>query len=460
MSFDVLGIIAPHPPIMVEAVGGSDAAATSRSASAMGSLRELLVRFAPETIVIVSPHAPSFADTFTISTAESVSGDLGRFGARQASLTSAGDPDLASAIIEEAEAAGLATVAREQYPHLDQALDHGVLVPMSFLDPIGEFPLVVASFTFLSAEDHVEFGRCIRRAAARVDRRIAMVASGDCSHRLTPDAPAGFAPRGRIFDEKLIELLSRTDWAGIAAIDEDLRDEAGECGWRSFLILSGFLEDTPAVVRVLSYEGPWGVGYLTAAAAPPEELTSLPAFTPARGEKNGQKGHDKTAPVRLARTTIESYVRDGAFPTPDLSDALGLPRMAGAFVSLHSGGDLRGCIGTIAPTKTTLAEEIAYNAIQAATSDPRFPALRPEELEALDISVDVLHEPEPVGSFDDLDPKAYGVIVTAGRRRGLLLPDLDGVDTAEQQIQIAMHKAGIADGEPISLERFKVDRYE
>ncbi|HEY5548098.1 MAG TPA: AmmeMemoRadiSam system protein A [Coriobacteriia bacterium] len=460
MSFDVLGIIAPHPPIMVEAVGGSDAAATERSASAMRSLHDLLVRFAPETVVIVSPHAPGFADTFTVSTADRLKGDLGRFGARQASLTSAGDPDLASAILEEAEATGLATVAREQYPHLDQSLDHGVLVPMSFLDPNGEFPLVVVSFTFLSAEDHIEFGRCIRRAASRVGRRIAMVASGDCSHRLTPDAPAGFAPRGRIFDEQLIDLLSHSDWAGVAAIDEGLRDEAGECGWRSFLILSGFLEDTPAIVRVLAYEGPWGVGYLTAAAAPPDELAGLPAFTPARGEKNGQKGRDKTAPVRLARTTIESYVRNGTFPSPDLSDDPGLPRMAGAFVSLHSRGDLRGCIGTIAPTKATLAEEIAGNAVQAATSDPRFPALRSEELEALEISVDVLHEPEPVGSLDDLDPKVFGVIVTAGRRRGLLLPDLDGVDTAEQQVRIARHKAGIADGEPISLERFKVDRYE
>jgi AmmeMemoRadiSam system protein A len=460
MSFDVLGIIAPHPPIMVETVGGRDAAATDTSSAAMRSLHGLLRRFAPETIVIVSPHAPGFADTFTVTGADRVSGDLGRFGAPQTALASKGDPDLADAIVAEAEAAGLAAVGREDYPHLDRALDHGVLVPMSFLDPDGTYPLVVVSFTYLTAEDHLEFGRAIRRAAKAVGRRVALVASGDCSHRLTPDAPAGYAPRGRIFDEKLAELLSHSDWAGIADIDEELRDEAGECGWRSFLILGGFLEGSDATVRVLSYEGPWGVGYLTAAAAPAAELQGLPTYTPAHGEKHGRKGSDESAPVRLARATIEAFVRDGDAPVPGPLLDPALPERAGAFVSLHAKDDLRGCIGTITPSRTTLAEEIVRNAVCAAAEDPRFPPLRSEELDALEISVDVLHEPEPIETLDDLDPKVFGVIVSAGRRRGLLLPDLPGVDTAAQQVEIAMRKAGIAPGEPVSLERFKVDRYE
>jgi AmmeMemoRadiSam system protein A len=128
-------------------------------------------------------------------------------------------------------------------------------------------------------------------------------------------------------------------------------------------------------------------------------------------------------------------------------------------VSLHEDGRLRGCIGTIAPTRPSLAEEIAHNAVAAATEDPRFPPLRAEELDRLEIKVDVLHAPEHAGSFSDLDPKTYGVITTCGSRRGLLLPDLEGVDTCEDQVAIAMQKGGIAAGEPIRLERFKVDRY-
>jgi AmmeMemoRadiSam system protein A len=460
MPFDVLGIIAPHPPIMVEEVGGADARVTAASAAALRSAADLLERFKPQTVVIVSPHAPGFADAFTVTTADHVRGDLARFGAPTAGHDVAGDPDLARAIIDEATTAGLPMAAREQYARLDRELDHGVLVPMHFLDPDGRFPLVEASFAYLPAADHAEFGRAIRRAATRLGRRISLVASGDCSHRLKPDAPAGFAPRGHVFDELLAALLARSDYAGVAQIDEGLREEAGECGWRSFLILGGFLEGTDAVTRVLSYEGPWGVGYLTAVAAPLSELEGLAAYTPAAGAKDGRKGEAESAPVRLARTTIEQYVRDGTTPPTPAFDDPALPERAGAFVSLHSDGMLRGCIGSIGPTRPTLAEEIVHNAVQAATADPRFPPVRAEEVDGLEIKVDVLHPAEQIGSLDELDPKIYGVITTCGWRRGLLLPDLEGVDTCEEQVAIAMSKGGIRAGETIDLERFKVDRYE
>jgi AmmeMemoRadiSam system protein A len=128
-------------------------------------------------------------------------------------------------------------------------------------------------------------------------------------------------------------------------------------------------------------------------------------------------------------------------------------------VSLHEHGLLRGCIGTISPTRDTLAAEVVGNAVEAATRDPRFPPVTADELDDLEIKVDVLHEAEPVSGLDDLDPKTYGVIVSCGSRRGLLLPDLEGVDTPEHQVSIAASKGGIALSEPFRLERFKVDRY-
>ncbi len=460
MPFDVLGIIAPHPPIMVEEVGGAEARVTHVSAEALRAAADLLERFAPQTVVIVSPHAPGFADAFTVTTASHLHGDLAQFGAPGAAHDVPGDPDLARAIIDEATAAGLPIAAREEYPQLERELDHGVLVPMSFLDPADRYDLVEASFAYLPAEDHREFGRAIRRAAARLGRRVALVASGDCSHRLKREAPAGFSPRGHLFDEQLAALLARSDYEGVAHMDAGLREEAGECGWRSFLVLGGFLEGTDAVTRVLSYEGPWGVGYLTAVAAPSEELEGLRAYTPEVGAKGGRKDDAESAPVRLARQTIEQFIREGTRPVPPAVVDPSLPSRAGAFVSLHAGGMLRGCIGTIEPTRPTLGDEIVRNAVQAATEDPRFPPVRVDELDDLEISVDVLHAPERIETLEDLDPRIYGVITTCGWRRGLLLPDLEGVDTCEDQVAIAMSKAGIASGEPISLERFKVDRYE
>ena len=134
-------------------------------------------------------------------------------------------------------------------------------------------------------------------------------------------------------------------------------------------------------------------------------------------------------------------------------------RKAGTFVSIHKDGALRGCIGTILPTTGCIADEIMQNAISAGTNDPRFPMIKEDELPYLEMSVDVLDEPEPIDSPDELDVKRYGVIVTHGRKRGLLLPNLDGVDSIEQQIDIARQKAGIYEDEDYSLERFEVIRH-
>ena len=163
--------------------------------------------------------------------------------------------------------------------------------------------------------------------------------------------------------------------------------------------------------------------------------------------------------VQLARRAIETYVRTGRrlAPPPELEEVE--QRRAGAFVSLHRHGLLRGCIGTIEPTQPTVVREVIQNAISSATRDPRFPPVRAQELEDLEISVDVLSPAEPISSLAELDPIQYGVIVERGARRGLLLPNLEGVDTAEEQVDIALSKAGIRPDEPYTMYRFRVERY-
>jgi len=168
--------------------------------------------------------------------------------------------------------------------------------------------------------------------------------------------------------------------------------------------------------------------------------------------------------VALARTTIERYVGEGRRINPPKELSREMERQAGAFVTIHRRGQLRGCIGTIQPTCDNVAEEVIQNAISAATRDPRFPPVRRDELEELDIKVDVLGEPEPVHSLEELDPKRYGLIVQSKRqswKRGLLLPDLEGIDTVEKQVYwTRYHKAGIADpDEPVQMFRFEVMRY-
>ena len=167
--------------------------------------------------------------------------------------------------------------------------------------------------------------------------------------------------------------------------------------------------------------------------------------------------------VQLARRAIEAYVREGRVIDLDVELGPEMKRKAGTFVSLHDRyGQLRGCIGTFLSSQPSVALEVIHNAISAATRDPRFPPVTAEELDSLDVKVDVLSTPSPVENLEELDPRRYGVIVEATHgwhRRGLLLPDLEGVDTVEEQIRICRLKAGIGSDEPIKLMRFQVERY-
>jgi len=163
--------------------------------------------------------------------------------------------------------------------------------------------------------------------------------------------------------------------------------------------------------------------------------------------------------VKLARDTIALYLKSGQRLLPDQDIVEEFNRPSGTFVSIKKRGQLRGCIGTFGPTTPNIAEEVVSNAISAATRDPRFPPIAESELDDLDISVDVLTSPEKVKSKEELDPKRYGLIVQSGHRKGLLLPDLEGVNTVEEQIAICRQKGGISPYDPVELFRFEVVRH-
>ena len=179
-----------------------------------------------------------------------------------------------------------------------------------------------------------------------------------------------------------------------------------------------------------------------------------------RQSKISKQRKNEDVYVRLARNTLETYVKTGEVPKlPDDLPKEMLEERAGVFVTIKKHGELRGCIGTFLPTKDNIAEEIQRNAISAGCEDPRFYPVRPEELHELTYSVDVLTKPEPVKSIDELDPKKYGVIVKKGYKSGLLLPDLEGVDTVNQQLDIALAKAGIDPDENYQIQKFEVIRH-
>ena len=252
--------IAPHPPIMVPEVGGRAVAEVRGSIDAMRDFTERIIESGAHTVVIVSPHAPLERNAFVAYRDSRLRGDFANFRAPHATVDAPLDAELLDTISSAALQDGYAILHIEDFP-----LDHGTAVPLYFLQRNGWQGSVVAlGYSFLSNEDHLRFGACIRRAADASRRPLAFVASGDLSHRLKPDAPAGYHPDAHLFDEEVVAALNACDTRRIVDIDQTLRRTAGECGYRSMLVACGVAAELTPVCEVLNYEAPFGVGYMVA----------------------------------------------------------------------------------------------------------------------------------------------------------------------------------------------------
>jgi MEMO1 family protein len=453
--------IAPHPPIMVPEVGREAIGEVRQSIEGMADLTQRIIDSGAETVILISPHAPLEPAAFIAYNGPELFGDFAKFRAPTATAHAELDDELLNEITRSAASENLIVMKIRGHD-----LDHGTAVPLYFLQRNGWNGKVVAlGYSFLSNEDHLRFGNCIKRAIENLKKPVAFVASGDLSHRLKPHAPAGYNSDAHLFDEEVVEAIRSGAPDQIVRIDPDLRQTAGECGYRSMLVALGVIQDVHKSSEVISYEAPFGVGYLVAQLmSEPPAVTGGPQSSSAKptvGLDPPTTANVSDAIPALARQTIETFVNTRAIiEVPD-----DLPKelnaRAGCFVSIKThDGQLRGCIGTIEPVTDTLAEEIIANAISAATRDPRFRPVRRDELPSLKYSVDVLSAPE-VCTIEDLDPNIYGVIVEdeKGLRRGLLLPNLEGIRSATDQVEIASQKAGITPGTPLKISRFRADRF-
>ena len=451
----------PHPPLIVPAVGRGGEAEIEETTRAYDRVAREIAELAPETIIVTSPHQTMYLDYFHISPGNRAKGSFAQFRAPEVRFEVGYDRELRDAVCRIAEERDIPAGTDGER---DARLDHGTMVPLWFIRKyyaVGQ--LLRIGLSGLPLTEHYRLGQAIRDAVEETGRRAVIVASGDLSHKLQPHGPYGFAPEGPEYDERIMDVCGRAAFGELFDFDETFCEKAAECGHRSFVIMAGAFDGTAVKATRLSHQDVTGVGYGICTfypEGPDESRHFLDAYLAREEEELKAKRERSDAYVRLARASLESYIlRREIIDVPADLPAEMRTRQAGAFVSIHKQGKLRGCIGTIAPTQDCVAKEIIYNAISASTRDPRFSAIRPDELDLLDINVDVLGEPEDITSPDELDVKRYGVIVSCGGRRGLLLPDLDGVDTVEEQIDIARQKGGIRKNEPYTLQRFEVVRH-
>ena len=458
--------VLPHPPLIIPSVGRGRERDIQDTVDAAEEIGRRIAALKPDTIVISSPHTTLYRDYFHISPGAHARGSFARFGAPQARYEVDYDVDFARRLSVCAEEAGIpAGTDYERAPELD----HATMIALHFIQHhYTDFKAVRIGLSGLSSRIHYAIGKACQEVAAETGKRVVWLGSGDLSHKLLADGPYGFAPEGPRFDERICFDFATGDLTDILDIDESFADAAAECGLRSFQMMVGALDRTRVKSELLSYEGPFGVGYgvasltLEGEAGTDASLDRLAEFEERRTAALKKTKDAEDAYVRLARASLESWVTNHQrIKVPDGLDAEIVGRRAACFVSLKIDGRLRGCIGTLSPTKSSLAVEIIDNAISAGTRDPRFSPVRVSELKDIVYDVDVLSEPEPILSTSDLDVKRYGVIVSArDGRRGVLLPDLEGVDTVEDQIRIAADKGRIdLDFDDYQLERFEVVRH-
>lgn len=428
MSGIVAGALVAHPPVLLREVGGERADLVRATASSMERLDQRLSRDDFELVIVISPHSPSAVESMPLRRSPRLQGDLGRFGAPQVRVDLQVDLEATRALFTAANAGGFSLSWSD-----DSNLDHGVVVPLHFLPRTrAGRRFILLGISGWQAERFRRFGSWLERHLR--GRKALLIASGDLSHRLTVDAPYGFRPEGAVMDQVVIDSLRTQDWDRIGWLDPALVEEAGECGLRPLATLLGVAEAAGLRSEVLSYEGPFGVGYPVVHFGREQPAMSIQA---------------------IGRAAIETYLRERRVIDPPDTVSPELQRPSAAFVTLRKHGELRGCMGSVVPTEASAAREIIRYAIASAMRDPRFDPVDLDEVPELTVTAQLLDPPEPIASMDELDPGVYGLIARSGDRQGLLLPGIEGIETPDEQLAAVCQKAGINRLGPLTLERFR-----
>jgi AmmeMemoRadiSam system protein A len=469
--------IACHPPVLIPEVGEGRELEAEKTIRGLRDLGLKVAEIKPEVIVCITPHGNVFRDGVAVIYENQLKGNLRNFGHPGIALEKECDMGLLDELNygfgkNQCHTIFLNEKIAKDY-RIDLDLDHGVLVPLYFIEKYyRNYKIVHITIGNLSLIELYQMGSVIREAIETRGKNAMILVSADLSHCLKDEGPYAFNPMGPLFDENIIKGIREKNYYSILTIPPQVYEPAGQCGLRPIIMGLGAIDGYETEATVFSYEGPFGVGYMSAYIEVMEKTipSLLNRYEEDKMVSYKERRENESALVALARATINTWVQRGRklnfdhykdqveIAKADLDELQN--RQAGVFVSLHKHGELRGCIGTTGPVTANIAQEIIRNAIEAATYDPRFMPVEEHELMDLEIKVDVLGVPEQVDSIKALDAKKYGVIVEKELHRGLLLPDLEGVNTPEEQIAIAKRKAGIMESDTdVILYRFEVTRY-
>lgn len=470
--------IACHPPVLIPEVGEGRENEAEKTVRGLRDLALKVAEIKPEVIVCITPHGNVFRDGVAVIYENHIKGDLSNFGHPEVAIEKDCDMGLLDELNmgfgkNQCHTIFLNEEIAKEYK-IDLNIDHGVLVPLYFIEKYYRaYKIVHITIGELSLIELYKMGTVIREAIEARGKDAMILVSADLSHCLKDEGPYAFNPMGPLFDENIVNGIKDKNYYSILTVPHQVYEPAGQCGLRPIIMGLGTTDGYETEATVFSYEGPFGVGYMSAFIDLLDKKmpSLLDRYEEDKMLSYKEKRSNESPFVALARATINTWVQRGRKLNFDHyknqvemeEDVLGEleNNQAGVFVSLHKQGELRGCIGTTGPVTENIAQEIIRNAIEAATYDPRFMPVEEHELMDLEIKVDVLGVAEQVSGIEELDAKKYGVIVEKDLHRGLLLPDLEGVNTPEEQIAIAKRKAGILESDTdVILQRFQVIRHQ
>src|SRR6056297_1755972 len=464
-----------HPPVAVPEVGKGQEENIPQTLIGFRRTAEKIGKWDSDIIIIISPHGNSFRDAISVIDNGRVTGSLSNFGYNERFLKSV-YTKVNDDLKKEWNEAGISNIfltkSEARAYRLSLELDHGALVPLYFIDKAYEdYEIIHITPGHISPIQLYKAGMLMKNIMEQQTKTYSVIASGDLSHALKDSGPYTYHPDGEKFDKLVLDYLKNNKPEKIFGISNKLKDNAKQCGFNSYALALGFVDDVNINITVSSYQGTFGVGYLNGYMEVTDKKVDsrLKTIVSLCESKYKDTISKEDVYIKLARKAIENKVLDNKRlsweifkdENEDKKEIEKLERKkSGAFVTINTNGHLRGCIGTTSSTKASLAEEIISNAISAATRDPRFSPVTKEELKELEVKVDVLGEMEHIESKEMLDVKKYGVVVERKNRRGLLLPDLEGINTIDEQIRIAKQKANIAPDADCKLYRFEVIRHE
>ncbi len=490
MNYFQGAVFVPHPPIIIPEVGEGRERAAKATIDGMHEVAKAVSKIKPEVIICITPHGTVFDDGVCIIDEPTISGDLSQFGFQNLTIKKEINQELTHELcnlLEEVDISHIAMTKKLSKKFgVNVFLDHGCFVPLYYIDKeYTDYKILHITIGYTSIVEHYEIGMAIRKALNNCQKRGLILGSGDLSHALSNSGPYKYNENGPLFDKLIIKHLEEGNFNEILKLSPDLVENAATCAFRPFIMMAGAFDSFDVESKLFSYEGPFGVGYATGLIRPKincERKSHMEDYLEFIMKEQAQRLLKEDNYIKLARETIYNYIKNQSklnfseYKNEILKSYTIKQKLfkkeaedfikeveetkSGCFVSLHANGQLRGCIGTILSTADNLAEEIIYNAISACSRDNRFSPVALKELPFIEISVDILSEPIKINSIDELDVNEFGIIVTSGNKRGVLLPKLEQITTVANQIEIAKKKAGIKDNETFYIEKFKVVRHE